>query len=418
MGKGFQGAMLRALGAKNTAAVVTGVRWITDHVVRIDFQCDDILHADGEKPSAWVRAWFPDVSAPSKFHQRGYTLLDPDPAAGTFSLCFLVHDPAGPASTWARTAAAGDQLLMTRLGGDGHDVAPADDSPLGYLLMGDVASWPAFVTLVERVPAGVPIRAVIEYCNDDDRDLPLPDHDGLTVDWVPSTPDRRALVNAIGGGDYRGWRTWVTAESKATRLAKGILALEHEQNKATMHTQAYWMAGRAMGKQVDTSQEARPAGADTDRPTTDRPNALRETAGAVVAELPSFRTTGAAEPAEPVLKPARPAMLLAGLFALILALLAVVPLILFAELARLLVAGADRQALLDLGVVAAAVLVVGTVGSATMITALHFYDQVFAAALRRRVVDKLTRLPLGWFLGRRSAEVKLVKTTCRRCTTS
>lgn len=413
MGKGFQGAMLRALGAKNKTATVTGVRWITDHVVRIDFQCDDILHAGGEKPSAWVRAWFPDVDAPSKFHQRGYTLLDPDPAAGTFSLCFLVHDPAGPASTWARTAASGDELLMTRLGGDGHDVAPADDSPLGCLLMGDVASWPAFVTLVERVPAGVPIRAVIEYCNDDDRDLPLPDHEGLTVDWVPSTADRRALVNAIGDGDYRGWRTWVTAESKATRLAKGLLALEHEQNKATMHTQAYWMAGRAMGKQVDTAPESKTTESKTtesktpeSKTTASTADTVRETAGAVVAELPSFRATGPAEPAEPVLKPALPAMLLAGVFAVILALLAVVPLILFAELARLLVAGAERHELIDVGIVAVIVLVVGAVGSATVITALHFYDQVFAAALRRRVLGKLTRLPLGWFHGRRSSEVK------------
>ncbi|MBM7368583.1 ABC transporter ATP-binding protein/permease [Gordonia hydrophobica] len=397
MGKGFQGAMLRALGAKNHAATVTGTRWLTEHMIRLDFHCDEILHEDREKPSAWIRAWFPDIENPAKFHQRAYTLLDADPAAGTFGLAFLVHEPAGPASAWARDAQVGDELLMTRLGGDGHDVAPAEESPLGYLFLGDVASWPAFTTLVDAVPDGVPVRVVIEYTHDDDRDLPLPEHDGLVVDWVPSTPDRRALVNAIGDGDYRGWRTWVTAETKAMRLAKGLLTLEHEQNKVTMHAQAYWMAGRAMGKQVDTGAET------TDVPA---PSTIKENSGAVVAELPSFRPARPAEPVEPVLKPARPAMVLAGLFAVVLSLLAVVPLILFAELARLLVEGAERQELVDVALIALIVLGVGTAGSALLITALHFYDQAYAATLRRRVLGKLTRLPLGWFLGRRSSEVK------------
>lgn len=252
MGKGFQGAMLRALGAKNHPATVRSVKWVTEHVVRIDFQCDGILHERGEKPSAWIRAWFQDLDGGSKYHQRGYTLIDADPAAGTFGIFFLVHDPVGPASKWAQSASVGDELLMTRLGGDGYDVAPASDAPLGYLLMGDVAAWPAICTVTEQVPAGIPIRIVIEYLNDDDRDLPIPARPDLTVDWVASTPDRRALVTAIGAHDYRGWHTWVTAESKATRLAKKELASSHGQHKSTLHTQAYWMAGRAMGKQIDT----------------------------------------------------------------------------------------------------------------------------------------------------------------------
>lgn len=396
MGKGFQGAVLRALGAKNHPATVTGVRWMTEHVVRIEFQCGEILHAGGEKPAAWIRAWFPDVNNAAKFHQRGYTLLDPDPAAGTFAICFLVHDPAGPASTWARNAVVGDELLMTRLGGDGYDIAADGERPRGYLLMGDVAAWPAIVRLIEEIGDDIPIRAVIEHENDDDRDLPLPEHPGLTVDWVPTSPDRRALTEAIGEDDYRGWHTWVTAESKATRLAKGALALNHEQNKATMHTQAYWMAGRAMGKQVDTATE------DTAVSTAS------ETATDDVAEaaLTPPRAPKAAAPAEPVLKPALPALIVAGLSALVLAVLAVVPLVLFAELARLLVEGADRHELIDVAVTALIVLVAGAAGSAVLITVLHFYDQVCAAALRRRVLHKLTRLPLGWFLGRRSAEVK------------
>ncbi|WP_424307271.1 ABC transporter ATP-binding protein/permease [Gordonia sp. (in: high G+C Gram-positive bacteria)] len=423
MGKGFQGAMLRALGARNHPATVTSVGWITDHVVRIDFHCAQILHAAGEKPSAWIRAWFPDVDGGTRFHQRGYTLLDADPAAGTFGICFLVHDPAGPASTWARTATVGDELLMTRLGGDGYDVATGDDAPLGYLLMGDVAAWPAICTVIENVSVDIPIRAVIEYLNDDDRDLPLPDHPRLRVDWVPSTPDRRALADAVGDADYRGWHTWVTAESKTTRLAKGVLTLNHEQNKATLHTQAYWMAGRAMGKQVDTAAERIAAGHTATGHTAAEHLAGPRAAGAEGGGAEAVGTQPADDaqavsspavraprrrddPAPSVLAPAVPALVLAGLFELVLSLLAVVPLVLFAELARLLVDGAGRQELVDVAVWAFIVLAAGSVGSAILITALHVYDQTYAAAVRRRVLDKLSRLPLGWFLGRRDSEVK------------
>ncbi|GEE02180.1 iron import ATP-binding/permease protein IrtA [Gordonia spumicola] len=380
MGTGLQGAVLRALGAKNHSATVTAVEWITDHVVRIDFSCDAIMYPAGEKPAAWIRAWFPDPDSPSKFHQRGYTFFDADPAAGTFAICFLVHEPAGPASTWAGSAAVGDELLMTRLGGDGYDMS---DEPLGYLLLGDVASWPAFVSIVQNVPAGVPVRAVIEYGHDDDRGLPLPAHDALTVDWVPMRDDRRALVDAIGDADYRGWAAWVTAETTATRLAKAALVRDHGHNKATMHAQAYWVAGRAMGKQAEVELE------------TSAPEAA-----------PAASVPPPDEKVPSVLRPALPAMIIAGLFALLLAVLEVVPLVLFAELARRLVIGAERADLVELGWTALIVLVVGGAGSATLIAVMHFYDQLYAASLRRRVLDKLSRLPLGWFAGRRHSDVR------------
>ncbi|WP_336820169.1 ATP-binding cassette domain-containing protein [Gordonia sp. MMO-8] len=222
----------------------------------------------------------------------------------------------------------------------------------------------------------MPIRVVLEYQNDDDLDLPMPAHDGLTVDWVPTGPDRRALVDAIGDGDYRGWATWVTAESTAVRLAKSALARDHGHNKATMHAQAYWAAGRAMGRQADV---------EVDAPET--------------PEQPTAKTAS-------VLAPAVPAMVIAGLFALVLAVLEVVPLVLFAELARRLVSGADRAELVSVGVTALIVLVAGGVGSAVLIAVMHFYDQVYAAALRRRVLAKLSRLPLGWFAERRHSDIR------------
>jgi len=62
-------------------------------------------------PTMWIRMWFADGD---KLHQRGYTLVDPDPAAGTVDIEFALHD--GIASQWARAAQPGDTIEATVLG--------------------------------------------------------------------------------------------------------------------------------------------------------------------------------------------------------------------------------------------------------------------------------------------------------------
>jgi len=60
MGKGFQGAMLRAMRVEEHTATVIESEWLTQHVVHITFHSDTLLNNDGELPASWVRVWFPD----------------------------------------------------------------------------------------------------------------------------------------------------------------------------------------------------------------------------------------------------------------------------------------------------------------------------------------------------------------------
>jgi NADPH-dependent ferric siderophore reductase len=63
----------------------------------------------------WVRGWFPDgAKSGAKSHQRGYTLVNADRAAGTVDIDFAMHD--GLATRWASRATAGDTLEVTVLG--------------------------------------------------------------------------------------------------------------------------------------------------------------------------------------------------------------------------------------------------------------------------------------------------------------
>ncbi|MFT3662946.1 MAG: ATP-binding cassette domain-containing protein [Gordonia sp. (in: high G+C Gram-positive bacteria)] len=423
MGKGFQGALMRAFGAKDHIATVTGTEQITSSVIKVRFRCDGLVYETGEQPTAWVRAWFPDPQGGSKLHQRGYTLMDVDPASGDFSMCFVTHEPAGPASYWARRAEPGDEIVVNRLGGDGW---PLDDpQPNGYVLVGDAASWPAFHSIVAEADKTVPIRMFFEYAHDDDRDLPIPEHPLLEVTWVPTSDDGRALVDALGTESFQGWKAYVAAESTATRLVKSRLTLQDGQNKGTMHSQAYWIRGRAMGKEAETSDIVEVASAETAADPAAADPAAVDTAGAdTVGEQQAAPAESAPAAVQvesqkemlkaqrernkkfSVLAPAKPAFVLSAIIAVLLAGLAVVPLILFSELAARFVEGAGREDLVRVGVTGLVVLVGGAFLTSALMVGLHVYDQYFATALRRRVMEKFTRLPLGWFQGRRRSEVR------------
>ena len=105
MGKGFQGAMLRAMRVEEHTATVIESEWLTQHVVHITFHSDTLLNSDGELPASWVRVWFPDHEGQGKLHQRCYTLLHADPTTGVpttnrrAATCLSATQHRGPQST-------------------------------------------------------------------------------------------------------------------------------------------------------------------------------------------------------------------------------------------------------------------------------------------------------------------------------
>lgn len=107
-----------------------------------------------------------------------------------------------------------------------------------------------------------------------------------------------------------------------------------------------------------------------------------------------------------ILAPAKIALILAGVIQGMISVLQVVPFILLARIAQMFLSGAPRESFVTTGVWAVVIMTVTTLGVSALMIALHFYDAHFSAALRRRLMDKLSRLPLGWFSGRGSGEVK------------
>ncbi|MFE7069362.1 siderophore-interacting protein [Streptomyces sp. NPDC057620] len=142
-GHGWEGAVLKLFRGKDFTFTVLGAEDVTEHYRRLHLSDGGMLAATGVHPTMWVRLWFDNAGKP---HQRAYTLVDPDPAAGTFSLEFALHE--GCASDWARSAKAGDTIEATVQGTGFTDPDPA---PSRVLAIADTASLPALNSLLDAV---------------------------------------------------------------------------------------------------------------------------------------------------------------------------------------------------------------------------------------------------------------------------
>ena len=140
----------------------------------------------------WVRLWF---ESDGKLHQRGYTLVDPDPAADTLSIEFAIHD--GPAARWAQQARPGDVINATAMGS--KFVMP--ESAQAFLIAGDTASMAAINSLLDAISASsnppTPATIWFEYQHDSDKDLSLRLRPQDTVHWIARERDGAALVDAV-----------------------------------------------------------------------------------------------------------------------------------------------------------------------------------------------------------------------------
>ncbi|GAA3968931.1 siderophore-interacting protein [Gordonia caeni] len=244
-GRGWQGAVMKLFNADDFEITVTRTEAVTEHYLRLGFSGGGLLQKIPVHPTMWVRAWF---EAGGSLHQRGYTLVDPDPESDTFDIEFALHD--GTAAHWAEQAEPGDVLPVTVMG---SDFAIGDPAPAGWLIAGDTASLPAINSLLDALSAaGSPAPATLwlEYQHDSDRDLPLHRRPQDTVTWIPREREGATLVETVrvaaeSGMDTTGYRGWVALDSKSTRAVTGIFRSDFGLGRKGVKSMAYWKVGKA-----------------------------------------------------------------------------------------------------------------------------------------------------------------------------
>ena len=406
MARGFQGVMLRGFGARDHIATVIETIKIAPHFVRVRMESPTLFDDAQAEPAAWLRFWFPDPEGSSAEFQRAYTISEADVPAGRFAVDIVLHDPAGPASLWARTVRPGMTIAVMSLMGSSRFDMP-DDQPAGYLLIGDSASIPGMNGIIGVVPDDVPIEMYLEQHDDNDTLIPLAEHPRLQVHWI-SRRAEKSLAAAIENRDWSDWYAWATPEATTLKHVRTRLRDDFGFPKSEIHAQAYWSAGRAMGiRRGDESD-----GVETIAPE------LKEAAESAVMQqesavpvsdgvpAPASRGSWRAQAAGRLLAPLRSALIASGVLQAVVTLLQLAPFVLLVELARLLAVGAEASRLTEIGIAAIALLGVGTVLGAALTLWLHVVDARFASDLRSRLLSKLSRLPLGWFTTRGSGSIK------------
>ncbi|MEV6616598.1 siderophore-interacting protein [Streptomyces sp. NPDC051051] len=233
-GRGWEGAVLKLMRAKDFTLTVTGAEDVTPHYRRLHLTDGGLLAATGVHPTMWVRLWFTDAGRP---HQRAYTLVDPDPAAGTFSLEFALHE--GAASDWARTAGPGDTIEATVQGTGFARPAPA---PSRVLAIGDPASLPAINSLLDALG---PAPATIWFEGDGDG---LPFRTDPTRHDLRRTP-RTELVDRVRT-ELPALLTatpdpyvWIACDTRTTRTLSAYVRKDLAVPKERTHALGYWHAG-------------------------------------------------------------------------------------------------------------------------------------------------------------------------------
>ena len=230
--RGFQGAVLKMLRAGDYQLTVTGRREISPHFLRLSFAAGGMLSDRPLHPTMWIRMWFVDGE---KLHQRGYTLVDPNPEAETVDIEFALHD--GIASRWAQNAQPGATIEVTVLG---SNFTLPEPRPAGYVIVGDTASLPAINSLLTAI-GDVPARVFLEAGYDDDKQLPVARSD---VVWVDRKNAGEALVQAVSSSafDASDHFGWVACDNRTTRTVAKVFREDYNIPRKSVKAQAYWVA--------------------------------------------------------------------------------------------------------------------------------------------------------------------------------
>ncbi|HET9141410.1 siderophore-interacting protein [Actinophytocola sp.] len=204
---------------------------LSPHFVRVTLGGGDIARFEPMGFDQWFRLFLPvsDDSlsrAPRRFTTaaylryltvakanrpilRNYSVRAYRPDGPELDVDFVVHDPAGPAATWAQTCTEGDPVAILDEG-IGFNPPPLVRQ---FLFATEESGLPALAGILSSLPHDARGQAFIEIPGPEDRQ-PLTAPAGIDITWLvrdpaTDTPGRAALAAATAAplpdGPCYGW---------------------------------------------------------------------------------------------------------------------------------------------------------------------------------------------------------------------
>jgi NADPH-dependent ferric siderophore reductase len=190
----------------------------------------------------------PIPEGPRPAAMRTYTPRGFDAPSATLTVDFLLHH-AGPAAGWAARAQLGDPLVIF---GPGRAYVVDETAPW-YVLAGDQSALPAIETIIEALPATLPVVALVEISDLAER-RPLAGYLDADVRWLvrdPARPPGSALAHAL---DEFTWppgsgRVYLGCETAAVRRLRDSVREKASLPPSNIVARGYWQIG--VGNQPD-----------------------------------------------------------------------------------------------------------------------------------------------------------------------
>ena len=239
-------------------ATVTATERLSPQLVRLSFDCPDLVGSDLPFTDHYVKFLFPPAGAdyawpfdPEAIRAatpeqspvtRTYTLRSHDAETGAIDVDFVIHGDEGLAGPWAARAVPGDELGFF---GPGGAWAPAEGYD-HFVLVGDESAAPAVAAAVEALPASVGASVFLEIADDAAR-FPFPERDGVDVVWVArdGAPFGSALAARIRATEVPtgrvGW--FVHGVAEMIKDLRRYLFVEMSLPRADVSISGYWRSG-------------------------------------------------------------------------------------------------------------------------------------------------------------------------------
>lgn len=234
--------------------------WGTDQRIKIVLPLPDggftdvgLLDEPTPHPSEWYARWRA-LPEDQRNVLRTYTPAAIRPDAGELDVDVFLHEPAGPASTWASAAAAGDRVIITgpdaRMGWTGYGLHWQPGDARRFLLVADETAFPAVRGILASLAPDADVDLILECADPADDLVSYAAPEGVRVRVLSGgAPIVAEAVHAWGAG--RGataasdpaFYAWIAGEAGATTAVRRHLVTDLGIPKERVSFLGYWKRG-------------------------------------------------------------------------------------------------------------------------------------------------------------------------------